>query len=126
MKDRWFTPASARRTLAHIRPTVERLYRIYQELEFRRPTEIASDERVEPLYFRLLDRLVRGLDRLTDQGVHVGDLRQGLLDFPSQRDGRPVMLCWRVGESGLDFWHELEDGADRRRVDENGPWDPVD
>ena len=126
MNDRWFTPTSARRTLGRIRPTVEKLYRIYQELEFRRPAEIVSDDRVEPLYFTMLDRLVQGLDDLVGQGVHVGDLKQGLLDFPASRDGRPVMLCWRVGEPGLQFWHELEDGFDRRRVDENGPWDELD
>jgi hypothetical protein len=125
MKDSWFTPASARRTLQRIRPTVEKLYRIYQELEYRRPSEIGSDERVEPLYFSMLDRLVRGLDELAGQGLQVGGLKQGLLDFPASRDGRPVMLCWRVGEPALQFWHELDDGCDRRRVDENGPWDEL-
>ncbi len=125
MSERWFTPNSARRTLDRIRPTVEKLYRLYQEMEYRRPTEIACDERVEPLYFTMLDRLVRGLEELAHEGLRVEDLKQGMLDFPAFRAGRPVMLCWRVGEPGLQFWHELEDGFDRRRVDENGPWDDL-
>ena len=94
-------------------------------MEYRRPTEIACDERVEPLYFTMLDRLVRGLEELAHEGLRVEDLKQGMLDFPAFRAGRPVMLCWRVGEPGLQFWHELEDGFDRRRVDENGPWDDL-
>jgi len=46
-----------------------------------------------------------------------------MLDFPAYRDGRPVLLCWKVGEVSVRFWHEPGQGFDRRRVDENGPWD---
>jgi hypothetical protein len=125
MSDRCFTPTTARRTLGRIRRTAERLHRIYQELELRRPLEINSDERVEPLYFGMVDRLVRGLDELVGEGVLVTDLKHGMLDFPALLAGRPVMLCWRVGEPGVLFWHEPDQGFDRRRVDENAPWDEL-
>jgi len=122
MSDRWFTPASARRTLQCIRPTAERLYRLYREIELRRPPRPGSDQRVEPLYFTMVERLVHGLAALESTGVRVDDLRHGMLDFPAQRDGRAVLLCWRVGEPALAFWHEAGDGFDRRPLDENGPW----
>ena len=35
---------------------------------------------------------------------------EGLLDFPSLRDGRVVYLCWQVGEETISFWHELDTG----------------
>lgn len=35
---------------------------------------------------------------------------QGLVDFYSMRDGRPVFLCWRYGEDEIRWWHELEGG----------------
>jgi hypothetical protein len=35
---------------------------------------------------------------------------QGLLDFYSMRDGRPVFLCWRYGEEEIRYWHELDCG----------------
>lgn len=35
---------------------------------------------------------------------------QGLVDFYSMREGRPVFLCWRYGEDEIRWWHELEGG----------------
>jgi hypothetical protein len=125
MSERWFTPASARRTLRRIRPVVEKLHRLFRELEYRRPAHIGCDDRVEPLYYSMLEKLVRGLEELRGEGVRTDDLRQGMLDFPAYRDGRPVLLCWRVGEPALQFWHEPGDGCDRRRVDDGGPWDKL-
>jgi hypothetical protein len=42
--------------------------------------------------------------------IQVKDLRRGLLDFPSIRDGREVFLCWEKDEDDIEFWHELETG----------------
>ncbi len=43
-------------------------------------------------------------------GVQVKDLDTGLLDFPCEVDGEIVLLCWKLGESSIDFWHTVEDG----------------
>jgi len=119
----WFTPATARRALPRLKPTVEMLHRLFAEMESRRPVDPASDRRVDPLYFAMLDRLLRGLRRLERAGLRVDDLRHGLLDFPALRGGRPVLLCWRVGEPSLDFWREPGNREIRVRVDDTGPWD---
>ena len=39
-------------------------------------------------------------------GAKLHDLEDGLLDLPYRIDGRDVMLCWKVGESGVSHWHE--------------------
>lgn len=42
----------------------------------------------------------------------------GLVDFYSLRDDRPVFLCWKLGESRIDHWHEIEAGfAGRQPID---------
>ena len=43
-------------------------------------------------------------------GVEVKDLRTGLVDFRTRRDGRVVYLCWRLGEDEIRYWHELDTG----------------
>jgi hypothetical protein len=43
-------------------------------------------------------------------GVQVKDLETGLLDFPCEVDGETVLLCWKMGESRIDFWHTMEAG----------------
>ncbi len=51
-------------------------------------------------------------------GVQVKDLEQGLLDFPSLMDGKPVLLCWKLGEPAIAHWHTVEEGfAGRRPLD---------
>jgi hypothetical protein len=55
------------------------------------------------------------IGELTALGVQVKDADTGLLDFPAVRDGEPVLLCWRLGEDEVGFWHGLEDGYAGRR-----------
>lgn len=51
-------------------------------------------------------------------GVQVKDLDQGLLDFPSVLDGRSILLCWKLGEKQIAYWHSPEDGfAGRKPLD---------
>lgn len=43
-------------------------------------------------------------------GIDVKDLDIGLVDFPSEREGRVVYLCWRMDEPAIVAWHELDGG----------------
>lgn len=57
----------------------------------------------------------RALATLTEAGIVVRDPASGLIDFPSERDGEQVYLCWRLGESEVAWWHPTISGfADRR------------
>ena len=38
-------------------------------------------------------------------GVEFKDAVLGLVDFPAERDGRTVYLCWRLGEPEVEHWH---------------------
>jgi hypothetical protein len=52
-------------------------------------------------------------------GVQVKDLETGLLDFPCQVNGEIVLLCWRLGEGRIDYWHSVEAGfRGRQPIDE--------
>ena len=126
MSERFFTPSGARRALRFVRPATERLCRLYRRMEDSHPLRIVPDELVEPAYFRLLRDLSTTLELLASAGVQVKDPRTGLVDFPARRAGRSVLLCWKLGESTVEHWHELETGfAGRRPIDENGPWEPA-
>ena len=56
--------------------------------------------------------------RLEDYGVLLKDPDAGLLDFPALRDGQEVLLCWRVGEEDVSYWHDFAEGfAGRKPID---------
>jgi len=50
------------------------------------------------------------LGELRDLGVDFKGFEQGLVDFPGERDGRPVCLCWKLDEDEVLYWHETSDG----------------
>ena len=54
-----------------------------------------------------LERLMSELD---ETGAELKGIDEGLIDFPSERAGRVVYLCWRLGEETIGFWHELDAG----------------
>ena len=59
------------------------------------------------------------LAEMDEIGVQVKDLEKGLLDFPSVMDGRDVLLCWKLGEKEIGYWHTPEDGfAGRKPLDD--------
>jgi hypothetical protein len=59
------------------------------------------------------------LAELEERGVILRQVASGLVDFPSlDDDGRVRLLCWKVDETDLAWWHRPEDGfAGRRPLD---------
>jgi hypothetical protein len=52
-------------------------------------------------------------------GAQVKDLDTGLLDFPCLIEGQTVLLCWKLGENRIEFWHTLDGGfRGRQPLDE--------
>jgi hypothetical protein len=48
---------------------------------------------------------------LESLGVQLKDFGRGLIDFPSLRDGKVVLLCWQLGEGDqLEWWHDVDAG----------------
>jgi hypothetical protein len=117
-----FTVEQANRTLPLVRRIVEDIvqqHRLWREkiLELDlvasavRPEDDA--ERVATLE-REAQALARDIDaferELASLGIQLKDRRLGLIDFPSTMGDRPVLLCWRLGEPEVQFWHEVDAG----------------
>ena len=54
--------------------------------------------------------LYLAIERIRGLGVILKDLDMGLLDFPHEREGRVVFLCWHPPEERVEYWHEIEAG----------------
>ncbi|MGQ0812140.1 MAG: DUF2203 domain-containing protein [Nitrospiraceae bacterium] len=74
-----------------------------------------------PLYIQALQQIGQNLQSIQETGVLVKDLDMGLCDFPFLRDGRVVYLCWKLGETQIQWWHEVTTGyKDRAPLEESG------
>jgi len=59
--------------------------------------------------------LYLAIERIRELGVVLKDLDMGLLDFPHERGGRVVFLCWHPPEESIEYWHDLDAGYSGRR-----------
>ncbi len=57
------------------------------------------------------------VDEIQETGCLIKDLEEGLLDFPAMLGNREVYLCWKLGETQIEYWHSIEDGfSGRKRI----------
>ena len=64
--------------------------------------------------------LQSALRELQEMEILLRDLDRGLVDFPALREGRQVLLCWRVGEESVAYWHGVDEGFAGRKPLEGG------
>jgi hypothetical protein len=55
------------------------------------------------------------LTDLAERGILLRDPESGLVDFPAEREGQRVFLCWRLGEAEVGFFHDETTGFSGRR-----------
>ena len=62
-------------------------------------------------YAEILMQLTSLTSELESMGVQLKDFTRGLIDFPSLRDGRVVLLCWQLDEGDrVEWWHDVDAG----------------
>lgn len=125
--ERLFTVAQANAMLPLVRRIVEDIvigYRRWQERV--REFEVVSassradepDPRAEELQAdaqRIAGEIDGFIAELTSLGVEFKGYDLGLVDFPAELAGRPVYLCWRLGEPSVQFWHDRDAGYASRQ-----------
>ena len=119
-----FTPQEASKLLPDIKPKIKELVerkkvvaKLHAEIERYdllgfRPADVA--EKAAQLD-ALVEEMTRKLAELEDLGVQVKDLDFGLVDFPAEKHGEVVMLCWRYGEAEVSYWHGGNEGYNGRK-----------
>jgi hypothetical protein len=61
----------------------------------------------------------QAIERIHRAGCLVKDLDIGLIDFPTLLHGEEVYLCWKLGETGIRFWHGIHEGfPGRKEIDQ--------
>ena len=66
-------------------------------------------------WFHAQESLRTELLWLADRGILLRDADTGLVDFPSEREGERVFLCWRLGEDRVAWFHGEEAGFSGRK-----------
>jgi hypothetical protein len=127
---RMFTPAEANAALTELRPVAEQMVahrRALLQAQIRQAqlvTQIAGNggdftpdevRSVAEEVAREVEGIAECVRQINKAGVQVKDVDEGLLDFPARRGDEDVLLCWKVGEPEVAFWHGLEEGFPGRK-----------
>jgi hypothetical protein len=127
---RVFTLEEANAALAELRPIVERMVQHRRDLTAAQTrqaelvTRIAGNggDMVPSDLQDLAETIQREADAISDcaeqinqAGAQVKSLEEGLLDFPAKRGEEDVLLCWKLGEDEIRFWHGTDEGFSARK-----------
>ena len=125
-----FTVESANGLLPVVKPILERMQgdqRLLDEIgnrldsfsEAMRSNGHAMEAlRLEQQALRLRHQIERDIVQIALLGVELKNIAAGLIDFPAMRQNEIVLLCWKLGEGDIAYWHDLQSGfAGRRPID---------
>jgi hypothetical protein len=134
MAPRYFTLEEANDALVDLRPLAEQMVERRRELVEAQGRRAALGAQVgtnggdlTPSDFSEADEeleqaaaaLALCVEQIQAAGALIKDLDQGLLDFPALREGEEILLCWRVGEDQIRYWHGVDEGfAGRKPLDD--------
>ena len=125
-----FTLEEANAALTELRPIVERMVQHRRNLtaaqtrQAQLVTRIAGNggDMVPSDLHDLAETIQREADAISDcaeqinqAGAQVKSLEEGLLDFPAKRGEEDVLLCWKLGEDEIRFWHGTDEGFSARK-----------
>jgi hypothetical protein len=115
-----FTVEEANALLPTVRGIVARVQRAYSRVAGAQGAARQAAEGAKlggggmaggPDYIASLTTLAESAGQLEALGVQLKDYERGLIDFPTMREGRVVLLCWQMGEGeAVEWWHDLEAG----------------
>ena len=130
MAQRHFTAEEANALLPTVRPIAERMVAHRRALAVatvrhaRIAAKIAGNgggvdpheiDRLQATVEAEAQAVADAVEELQRLGLQVKDLDEGLVDFPALRGEDEVLLCWRLGEDEVAYWHTVADGFAGRR-----------
>ncbi|KIL39180.1 cell division protein DivIVA [Gordoniibacillus kamchatkensis] len=139
MPGSYFTLAEARALVPYVQRDLEKLQetkrefeRLYLELRMRKEQlaygqASGAEEGGDP-FFEMECRLEflqleakSSIRQFFEKGIQIKDIDIGLVDFPALLNGEEVLLCWKMGEPTIEYYHSAEAGfAGRRKIEGEG------
>ena len=104
----FFTPEEANKKLPEVRKLVEKIVELKKVID----SDSGPDEKKK---VRATNQIASFISSLEEDGIQLKDMDVGLLDFPAVRYGEPVLLCWKLGEEEVLYWHSALEGYKGRK-----------
>jgi len=117
--------AQANELIQKIKPDVERLFELNEQLQFLDNTKIEFDNDSMENFLLEVElnknfheknlEMYTLLGFLIREGCVMRDLEKMEIDFYSRHAGKEILLCWRPTEGQILFWHALGEDVSKRK-----------
>lgn len=112
---RKYTREEANRVLGEVRIRLQELQDAYQVMQnfnenLKRASESNGSQRAGGELEGAAATVAGLLSWFEEREIIVRDIPQGLIDFPGDRNGEDILLCWKAPEPAVDFWHYPDTG----------------
>ena len=129
--ERLFTLDEANAAVSELRPVVERMVEHGRKLGAAQRSQTQLVTRIagnggdlQPSDLRELAETIQAeadaiavcAEEIDAAGAQIKSLEEGLLDFPSRRGDEDVLLCWKLGEDEIGYWHGVDEGFAGRKA----------
>ena len=124
-KKRFFTVDEANAVVPLLLKDVPQLQKLLQSLTRNFPDVKKARDNVQwnggsvqgVDYLSCVLQLNYMMRNLESKGCILKGIPEGLVDFPSLRDGKEVYLCWKAPEERIEYYHDIHAGfAGRQRI----------
>ncbi len=124
MEKKYVSLKEAELLLPDVQQSLTKLLDINNALGVLRQINIKYEDHFEDMckeitmnkkFFELNAIFFKELERLLQMGCIVKDLNAGLVDFYSNHKGKEIMLCWKIGEDRINYWHDISNGYSGRK-----------
>lgn len=119
-----FTVEEANETIPWVRSKLEEISSFYDVVSSHRDSARSASAASQhgggmvggSQYVKALYEIGKISTDIDNAGIQLKDPSRGLIDFPSRRAGRIVLLCWQLGEPDeIRWWHEIDSGFSGRQ-----------
>ena len=114
----------AQRLIPEVRRRVFKIIKLSRAIEIISDIEIFCDDNAEAVYrdirfnkefHRLSYKLFLEMESLTESGAVLTNLDEGIVYFYSIQNRKPVLLCWRLNDRHIKYWHWADEDFSARK-----------
>ena len=121
---KYITLEEAQKLVPEVRRRILKIMKLNAAIELISGIEISYNDEVEEAFSEiafnkkfhgLCLKLFMELEALMKRGAILDDIELGTVNFYSISSGKPVVLCWSIGDRHIKYWREPDEDFSERK-----------
>jgi len=121
---KYLTLEEAQKLVPEVRRRVLQIIKLNKAIELISEIEITYDNEIESAFSEikfnkkfhsLCYSMFSHMEALMKQGAFLDSTDIGRVNFYSIHNNRPIVLCWRLGDKHIKYWHYIDEDFSERK-----------